>query len=415
MAERVGWEGEEQVRSRLGTSTLESTFGQVERIVKPVEKKVNPIVTCLDAKRSNNVGITLSKFGKVPLDDVCKALIRCEPAWLVKSPDEDVVDILHAMRLNCVPTDDEMAQVKELVKTMDAGKKLGKAEEWVAKVCIKIPKLGGRLSCLILLLQWQTKMDGVQSLLLKVKQAAEQVESSDKLFATFSVILALGNYLNSDGFRGGAWGFDVEALGKLGGTRVTMNDEIQAWGLSKDSTLLHFMAAASLQGKLDEIVGLDVDLSAVASASTVVSSSLLEEVKEMTTELSALESMLKTWKPCDDADGFGTVFAAFATKARLELDQLGMLLEMADKAISKMTKYLGLENVQGLKLDAHDGATQTKMEQVFALIASFMNNLAKARADVEKERLKLSKQRKPPAEKRGVVDDMLQKLRANAG
>ncbi len=416
IAERVGWEGEEQVRQRLGTATLEAGFGQVERIVKQVEKKPNQLLTCLDAKRSNKVGITMSKFGKVPMDDICKALIRCEPAWLVKSPDEDVADILQAIKLNCVATEDEMTQVKELCKqhtaVIESGeKKLGKAEEWVAKVCVKIPRLDGRLSSLILLLQWQAKMLNLETLLLKAKQAAEQIESSEKFFGTLAVVLAMGNYLNSDGFRGGAWGFDVEALGKLSGTRITLNDELQSWGLCKDSNMLHFMVAASLQGKLDEIVGLDVDLSACAAASKITTQSIMEDLKEMMSELTLVESMLKTWKPLDDADGFGVVLGTFATKARIELDQLVILMETTDKSITKMTKYLGLENVLGFKLDQQEQANQLKCEQVFGLINSFVDSLAKTRVDVEKEKVKISKQRKPVQEKRGVVDDILQKLR----
>ncbi len=416
IAERVGWEGEEQVRQRLGIATLEAGFGQVERIVKQEKKKPNPLLTCLDAKRSNNVGITMSKFGKVPMDDICQALIRCEPAWLVKSPDEDVVDILQAIKLNCVATEDEVIQVKELCKQhtaeIESGeKKLGKAEEWVTKVCVKIPGLGGRLSSLILLLQWQAKMLSLQSLLLKAKQAAEQIESSEKLFRTLAVVLAMGNFLNSDGFRGGAWGFDVEALGKLRGTRITLNDELQSWGLCKDSNMLHFMVAASMQGKLDEIVGLDVDLSACAAASKITTQSIMEDLKEMTSELTLVESMLKTWKPLDDADGFGVVLGTFATKARVELNQLVILMEITNKTIAKMAKYLGLENVLGFKLDQQEQANQLKCEQVFGLFNSFVDNLAKTRVDVEKEKVKISKQRKPVQEKRGVVDDILQKLR----
>ena len=59
-----------------------------------------------------------------------------------------------------------------------------------------------------------------------------QVRSSKALKQVIEYALAIGNYLNGGTNKGAAWGFKVDSLNKLIGTKT----------LDNKSTLLHYMA-----------------------------------------------------------------------------------------------------------------------------------------------------------------------------
>ena len=62
--------------------------------------------------------------------------------------------------------------------------------------------------------------------------SSPQVRSSRALKAVLEHTLALGNYLNGSSAKGGAWGFKIDSLNKLIGTKT----------VDGSSTLLHYLA-----------------------------------------------------------------------------------------------------------------------------------------------------------------------------
>ena len=65
-----------------------------------------------------------------------------------------------------------------------------------------------------------------------VSAAADEVRTSMCLKVVLEYTLALGNYLNGTSNKGAAWGFKLETLNKLQGTKSTDNK----------TTLLHYLA-----------------------------------------------------------------------------------------------------------------------------------------------------------------------------
>jgi hypothetical protein len=61
--------------------------------------------------------------------------------------------------------------------------------------------------------------------------AINDIKNCKKLVKIFEIILAIGNYLNGTGPRGGAHGFKLEILSKLADTKTADNK----------STLLHYL------------------------------------------------------------------------------------------------------------------------------------------------------------------------------
>ena len=67
---------------------------------------------------------------------------------------------------------------------------------------------------------------------LLLSAAADEVRTSMCLKVVLEYTLALGNYLNGTSNKGAAWGFKLETLNKLQGTKSTDNK----------TTLLHYLA-----------------------------------------------------------------------------------------------------------------------------------------------------------------------------
>ena len=63
-------------------------------------------------------------------------------------------------------------------------------------------------------------------------QAVKEVRTSPALKKVLQMTLALGNYLNGGTNKGAAWGFKLDTLSKLSGTKTVDNK----------STLLHYIA-----------------------------------------------------------------------------------------------------------------------------------------------------------------------------
>ena len=89
-----------------------------------------------------------------------------------------------------------------------------------------------RTRCMLIRANFDEKLAELREEVVAVQQAAQQAIGSKAFRQVCEVTLAIGNYLNGGTGKGAAWGFRLDALNKLGGTK------------SQDgtSTLLHYIA-----------------------------------------------------------------------------------------------------------------------------------------------------------------------------
>ena len=78
-----------------------------------------------------------------------------------------------------------------------------------------VPRLAERLECM----QYRRKLDldieEIRPDLQTIRNASQELRSSRRFKAILQVILALGNALNDNTFRGGARGFQLDSLLKV--------------------------------------------------------------------------------------------------------------------------------------------------------------------------------------------------------
>jgi hypothetical protein len=115
--------------------------------------------------------------------------------------------------------------------TADARSKLGKAEQFFLAVW-PIPRLKERLQAIFFRSKFPLKILEIKKDIRLIHQTSKEIRRSNKVFSLLELILTLGNFLNGGTFRGGAFGFKLEALLKLA--------DIKA--VKSKTTFMHYLA-----------------------------------------------------------------------------------------------------------------------------------------------------------------------------
>jgi hypothetical protein len=143
------------------------------------------------------------------------------------------------MLLNIAPTPEEVELVKGFAAEGDR-RLLANAEQFFLALA-PIPRIQQRLKLALFRLQFDPLAAGLEEALAVVEAALRELKGSKGLLTVLEVILALGNYMNAEGAKGGvslyssclrsrartlcspapaqAYGFRLSALGRLGATK----------------------------------------------------------------------------------------------------------------------------------------------------------------------------------------------------
>ena len=197
----------------LDTKMLDQEFTtkQVAPIVIAEPKtQSEKVSTLLDAKREQNVGIAIGRL-PVSVDEIHHALLFADFKVLTK----DVVIKL----VNAAPTPEEQAVCAAYQGDVEH---LSKASQFAYKMS-DIPGIADRLICCKVITTFDDEIDRLEQTLEIYYSTERMIRENKGLQQLLEIILALGNYLNGDSARGGAWGFRLEFLTKMGNTKSCDN------------------------------------------------------------------------------------------------------------------------------------------------------------------------------------------------
>ena len=197
----------------LDTKMLDQEFTtkQVAPIVIAEPKtQSEKVSTLLDAKREQNVGIAIGRL-PVSVDEIHHALLFADFKVLTK----DVVIKL----VNAAPTPEEQAVCAAYQGDVEH---LSKASQFAYKIS-DIPGIADRLICCKVITTFDDEIDRLEQTLEIYYSTERMIRENKGLQQLLEIILALGNYLNGDSARGGAWGFRLEFLTKMGNTKSCDN------------------------------------------------------------------------------------------------------------------------------------------------------------------------------------------------
>lgn len=196
------------VLRKLPTKDLEALFCSkpkeegkgLFRRKKEFEKPKELIL--INPQRANNVAIMLSRF-KLPFTQLKRAMVVC---------DEDVFALDKLLIMKPLLPNEEERQILTAYEG-DRGI-LGKAERFYLEI-LPIPFLDERFDALIFRGTFDDKFQHVEKHVTNVVHAIESVRTSPLFKRVLEIILAIGNYLNANTNRGGAYGFKLSTLSSL--------------------------------------------------------------------------------------------------------------------------------------------------------------------------------------------------------
>lgn len=360
------WKKIDDEKVKLDLGDLEATFGEKTREKKegasaaPVKKKkVDDQIKLVDGQRATNVQIALSRF-------------KMSPAVIVEnvlSMDETVLDVEKLRALMAILPNSEEA---EMVKSFDGDPvKLRNCEQFfLAMTCI--PKLKIRLDVTFFKAQYETASDTLKQKIGVVKRATNQIQTSENLKGVLQIILAVGNYLNGGTRQGGAYGFKLATLSKLGATKSNDNKQ----------TLLAYVVTF-IETKHKPLLSFIDDLKDVEAAVNIEAQFLQSEVRGFQGKMNIVKSAATNPPTTSDKnDKYTQVISAFYKK---NSDDAKNIIEDFDQVLKDNT---ALQTLYGV------GKKPEAWEDFFKSFSSFLQQFKAVQEQLKKEAERKAKEEK---------------------
>jgi hypothetical protein len=186
--------------------------------------------------------------------------------------------------------------------------------------------------------------------------ATDQVMDSDKLKVVLENILAIGNYLNGNTPRGGAYGFKLDTLTKLHTLR----------SVDPKITLMHFLLH-QLEEKNPQVIAFAGELPHVSEAKRLSLDQLRADINMYNAELQMLQGQVRASKNDDiDEDKFYEEMLPFSKDAAEVLEELGRDFNSLETSYHELITSFG-----------EDPRKLGPME-FFSIIEEFVNEFKKA-------------------------------------
>jgi len=241
-------------------TTDEAQEGDDAALGQPGGLRKKRVVILLSANRSQTIGVLLSHL-KIPHEEFRRAIMALDTRTLQPN------FVVQLMRL--LPTDQEVAALQSYTGPKE---ELGTAERFLFEL-LCIPRLKPRLQCFVFILEFNARLHDLSENVEVLNYALHDIKRCSKLVKVFELILAIGNYLNGTGPRGGAYGFKLEVLTKLADTKTNDNK----------STLLHYLVSF-IEREYKSLLDFPQELSNVEIGAKV-SENVVEEISKFKKEI----------------------------------------------------------------------------------------------------------------------------------
>jgi len=213
---KTGWLQEElkDIDQQLPTDELESLFCVVDKKAEDASltasgaaaaSKKPTVVQLLDPRRGNNVAIMLSQFKN-------KFSSHADIGVAINAADDEslgtsAIEVL----LKYAPTSEEVDAVTSYSGDLNM---LGTAEKFFLEIK-NVQRLEDKLRALFFKREFDSRIASTGEELRMMIDSIVNLRKSKKFKGLLEVILAVGNYMNAQNNRGGAYGFQLDTLKKV--------------------------------------------------------------------------------------------------------------------------------------------------------------------------------------------------------
>ena len=387
----IGIDDEEKIREAADLDEFEDLFGA--KTLTPAATPISPLspswnssnrdVSIIDPKRSYNISIMLSRI-KLSFTEIKEAILRVDTSIV----NEEMLKQF----LSFIPT----AEDREILEDYENPINLGKAERFFIEM-LKIPRYEQRLNAITFRCKYSEKFAEVKRQRDLLINACKEIKQSKKLVEYMKIILSLGNYMNGETFRGGAFGFSVETLATLSETKSSHGN----------MNFLQYVVKF-VSNRYPHLGNLDKELSTVEKASKISLTNFDQEIAELLKGVSQIEKELPYHSATTHtSDKFYQVFSRFVKTNEESFKEIDTYKGIVHDELSKAYEYFG-ENPKDMT-----------SEKYFGAIWGFCESLEKSKEELKKlEELSKSavalknNPSMPQNGERGMMDDLISSLKA---
>ncbi|ORX59890.1 FH2-domain-containing protein [Piromyces finnis] len=360
-------------------------------------------VSVLDSKRNNNISIIISRL-KLDYNEISKCLMNLDKEH--KLPD----NILKVCLTNYPTPQEAEALSKYIFASDEETKELNKAEMFLLNL-LRIPKCHERLKAIQYKTQFTERVNDLKPDILVIINACKELKHSLKLSKMLELILSIGNYMNGDSFRGGAFGFNIDLLTKLQDIKSS----------DSKSTLVNYLVK-TVQKHYPELMKIGDDLQTLEKAKRISIKNIDQEIADLECGMINLQKELNIQDESVEYIQYRQALSEFLQETEPLFDELIALRSEMRESFKGIVEYFG----EDIKV-----ATS---EVFFGIFWTFLKELEKADKENKKAEERANKlksvYKKPEgnnegndkivkaivldsenAEKRGLMDNLISSLK----
>ncbi|XP_013926291.1 PREDICTED: protein diaphanous homolog 1 [Thamnophis sirtalis] len=368
------------------------------------KKKVKEL-RVLDSKNAQNLSIFLGSF-RLPYEEIKNAILEVNEAVLTESIVQNLIKLM--------PEPDKLKMIAGLKEEYN---ELAEPEQF-GIVISSVSRLLSRLNAILFKIQFNEQVENIKPDIVAVTAACEELRNSENFGSLLSIILLVGNYMNSGSMNAGAFGFNISFICKLRDTKST----------DQKMTLLHFLAE-TCELQYPDVLNFPDDLNHVEKACQVSAEILRKNLDQMNKQISDLQHDVNNFpSKTEEKDKFVEKMTSFVKEAQVQYEKLRMMHANMENLYKELGQYFlfdpnkisieefftNLRNFKTMFVQAvKENQKRREMEEK-------MRRAKLAKEKAEKERQEKQKKREQlidmnaEGDETGVMDSLLEALQSGA-
>uniref|UniRef100_A0A670ZG87 Diaphanous related formin 1 n=2 Tax=Pseudonaja textilis TaxID=8673 RepID=A0A670ZG87_PSETE len=368
------------------------------------KKKVKEL-RVLDSKNAQNLSIFLGSF-RLPYEEIKNAILEVNEAVLTESMVQNLIKLM--------PEADKLKMIAGLKEEYN---ELAESEQF-GIVISSVSHLLSRLNAILFKLQFNEQVESIKPDIVAVTAACEELRNSENFGSLLSIILLVGNYMNSGSMNAGAFGFNISFICKLRDTKST----------DQKMTLLHFLAE-TCELQYPDILNFPDELIHVEKACQVSAEILRKNLDQMNKQILDLQHDVNNFPSrTEEKDKFVEKMTSFVKEAQEQYEKLRMMHANMENLYRELGQYFlfdtnkisieefftNLRNFKNMFVQAvKENQKRREMEEK-------MRRAKLAKEKAEKERQEKQKKREQlidmnsEGDETGVMDSLLEALQSGA-
>ncbi|XP_063154709.1 protein diaphanous homolog 1 [Candoia aspera] len=390
---------------RFSTAQTKSKKQQESGEEKGQSKKKVKELRVLDSKNAQNLSIFLGSF-RMPYEEIKNAILEVNEAVLTESMVQNLIKLM--------PEPDKLKMIAGLKEEYN---ELAEPEQF-GIVISSVSRLPSRLNAILFKLQFNEQVENIKPEIVAVTAACEELRNSENFGSLLSIILLVGNYMNSGSMNAGAFGFNISFLCKLRDTKSA----------DQKLTLLHFLAE-TCELQYPDILNFPDELIHVEKACQVSAEILRKNLDQMNKQISDLQRDVNNFpSSSEEKDRFVEKMTSFVKEAQEQYEKLRMMHANMENLYKELGQYFlfdtnkisieefftNLRNFKNMFVQAvKENQKRREMEEK-------MRRAKLAKEKAEKERQEKQKKREQlidmnaEGDETGVMDSLLEALQSGA-